>query len=515
MLVLYPYLVFQEVSLVRKHVISHLLTLFVILLFAGFMLGSGGLGTPPGSTISPSGTTSPGSTISPGRTVSPAVVTSSTSGSSTTTMPTTPVMPALAPSAALIASSALNNTKYVVFAWNDLGMHCANDTYDKAVLLPPYNTLWVQIIMRGNPPKIVTSGLTVEYKFINNTYSYGKKTYGQFWDNARKLFGLDLPKDSGLNLIDPTVHNALSGKMLTKADYFEATGIPLTPINDDGTWNPFQVAEITVKDPSAGIVAQTYATAPISSEINCAKCHGSDPFQNILEKHDKNVGTKLVAQEPVLCASCHGDPALGVPDAGPNQYLSKSIHGFHAGLSTQPNCYDCHPGTATQCSRSLAHTAADGNCVSCHGDLTRVSSSISSGRTPWATEPKCVTCHAGVAEVDTGDALYRNSKGHGGVYCASCHSSPHAMVPTSILSDNYQALQYQGVAKAIGSCGACHGTSKDQGESNDFMETHGGTNPQVANACNICHTSTPTDTAQWPHAFQWTPTQGTGSIRQN
>ena len=41
------------------------------------------------------------------------------------------------------------NMTYVVFAWNDLGMHCANPTYDKAVLLPPYNTLWVQVVKRA------------------------------------------------------------------------------------------------------------------------------------------------------------------------------------------------------------------------------------------------------------------------------------------------------------------------------------------------------------------------------
>jgi len=28
---------------------------------------------------------------------------------------------------------------YSVFAWNDLGMHCLNPTYDKLVILPPYN----------------------------------------------------------------------------------------------------------------------------------------------------------------------------------------------------------------------------------------------------------------------------------------------------------------------------------------------------------------------------------------
>jgi len=60
---------------------------------------------------------------------------------------------------------------YVIFTWNDLGMHCLNPTYDTAVVLPPYNTVWAQVIRRGDPPEIVTSGLTVEYRLINNTYS--------------------------------------------------------------------------------------------------------------------------------------------------------------------------------------------------------------------------------------------------------------------------------------------------------------------------------------------------------
>ena len=71
--------------------------------------------------------------------------------------------------------------EYVVFAWNDLGMHCLNPTYDTAVILPPYNTVWAQVIKRGNPPQIVTTDLSVEYRILNNTYSYGKRNYGQFW----------------------------------------------------------------------------------------------------------------------------------------------------------------------------------------------------------------------------------------------------------------------------------------------------------------------------------------------
>lgn len=80
-----------------------------------------------------------------------------------TTTPTASAIPAITIPNALISSRAtLNNTNYVVFAWNDLGMHCANPTYDKAVLLPPYNTVWAQVsssIAQGRIPWVNGTGV--------------------------------------------------------------------------------------------------------------------------------------------------------------------------------------------------------------------------------------------------------------------------------------------------------------------------------------------------------------------
>ena len=99
---------------------------------------------------------------------------------------------------------------YSVFAWNDLGMHCLNPTYDKLVILPPYNNVMVQVVKRGNPPSIVTSGITVSYKLTNNTTSYNKRAYAGFWDNALKLFGVAPSHDIGLK------GNGLTGDMAFK-----------------------------------------------------------------------------------------------------------------------------------------------------------------------------------------------------------------------------------------------------------------------------------------------------------
>jgi len=393
---------------------------------------------------------------------------------------------------------------YSVFAWNDLGMHCLNPTYDKLVILPPYNNLMAQVVKRGDPPEIVASGITVEYAIVNNSSSYNKREYGGFWDNCLKLFGVELTHDIGLK------GNGLSGEMTPADDHFIAEGIPVVPVDDNGTWNPYQVADVIVRDGSGTVIAETQATVPTSDEINCAKCHGSQTisaFADILAKHDASHGTTLSqpASQPVLCATCHPSPALGL-FTGPQDYLSLAIHGSHAGRQGI-TCYDCHPGATTKCNRSLAHTADDGNCTTCHGNMDNVASSIESGRVPWVTEPQCSTCHLDVQAVNTGPNLYRNSKGHGSIYCTACHGSPHAMYPSRENSDNYQSNQYQGFTssvKTIGSCGICHNSSRGaEGNIGEFSEHHGGADPEQSIGCRACHTSVSAVTSEWPHSYTW------------
>ena len=403
---------------------------------------------------------------------------------------------------------------YVVLAWNDLGMHCLNPSYDTAVILPPYNTVWAQVIKRGNKPAVVTSDITVEYRIINNMTSQTKGLFFQFWTYAQKLFGIAPALDKGLNLDDPLVSNGLSGTMLNKGDHFQVSGIPVVPYDDinPNVRNPYQVAEITVKNSAGTVLATTQCTVPTSEEINCGKCHAGATvtavFNDILKKHDDSHGTTLVSSKPVLCASCHPSPALGQSAPQFTSYLSYKIHDSHKNRNAA--CYDCHPGASTQCNRSTKHTAADGNCTntSCHGTMATVASSIASGRKPWTSEPKCVACHssgangAAIPDVDTGSTLYRNAKGHGSIYCAGCHGSPHAMVPSNQPSDNYQAQQYQSVNKALGSCVAsCHEHNNSRGGgSGEFAKKHG----NGSSRCAICHTGfTNTAISNWPHGYNW------------
>jgi hypothetical protein len=394
---------------------------------------------------------------------------------------------------------------YIVLAWNDLGMHCLNEHYDSLVVLPPYNNLWAQVIQRGDPPVIVISGVTVEFEIENNTSSADKRTYGEFWDNAVELFGgifgiASLDTDIGLT------GTALAGEMEPAVDHYVAEGIPVVPVDDDGVWDPYQVAVITVKNDLDSVIAQTKCTIPASDEMNCAKCHGSSPDTDILEEHAEESWPTIFAHIPVLCAECHGSPAYGQMEEGiSGKFLSEAIHGHHA--TTGATCYDCHPGANTQCARSLEHTAADGNCTTCHGSLAMVAGSIELGRIPWVEEPACADCHSNtIPEVATGTTLYRNAMGHGDLYCAACHGSPHAMVPAREASDNYQARQYQvyGIVKTIASCGTCHSTSHPS-DLDDFVENHGGLSPDQFIGCHACHTRVPqTTTTDWPHSYQWT-----------
>jgi hypothetical protein len=201
--------------------------------------------------------------------------------------------------------------------------------------------------------------------------------------------------------------------------------------------------------------------------------------------------------------------------------FSKAMHAYHGGLTDNQgkpiftdtvdgNCYQCHPGHITQCLRG-AMAAAGLDCFDCHGDLSAVGgvhplqaggsvdgTNDGNTRRPWLDLPRCQSCHTGdaVSYLDTGtglvhdgawpfrlrqayrtgdasassiavpdsrfaennSTLYRNSKGHGGIFCEGCHGSTHAIWPNDDpnANDNVTAVALQGYEGVISSCDACH-----------------------------------------------------------
>ena len=346
------------------------------------------------------------------------------------------------------------NPQYRVFAWNDLGMHCANKDFNKFVVLPPYNNLLAQVIEVGDEnhlPRVITDSVSLNYSIPGNTYSVGKTN---FWDYEFQLFGVNLPDNIGLT------GAGLTGNLTTAGgieNYYSQDGIPLTPYPDTDLINehPFQLALIELYDHSNNLVGTTQPVIPVSNEINCVSsgCHSSE--NNILYEHD-NEGGFDPTNTPILCASCHSSNALGTPGTPGLESLSEVIHDKHKDITN--DCYKCHPGPNTQCQRGVMHEAGM-VCQDCHGSLNQVAESIKNGREPWLQEPSCgaTNCHGSNFAEEPGK-LFRQSRGHGGLFCSACHSSPHAILPATTFQDNVQNLAAQGFEGTLQRCEVCHGT---------------------------------------------------------
>ncbi len=354
---------------------------------------------------------------------------------------------------------------YVVLGWNDLGMHCYNHDFQDLAVLPPYNTLWAQVIRRGDPPQIITDGVIVQYSFPDNKTSSNKTN---FWQYAPQLFGVNLADNVGLK------GKGMAGVMDPEAGYFVAEGIPLTEFSDSAPTRPepYQQAVITVKDAASdAVLASLTVVAPVSTEMRCDYCHanGKDPGVelNILDTHDDEEDTNLINQRPVLCANCHASNALGMSGNPSLPSLSKAMHSEHKEkvANTLEGCYSCHPGPTAKClrdvmSQSVASPADPNrkmNCIDCHGTMEQVSKNPN----PWLNEPRCDTCHPPTAthQYNQDQPLYRMSKGHGGVYCAACHDSPHAIAPSREGADAIKFNQLQGKNGTLNTCTVCHLTA--------------------------------------------------------
>jgi hypothetical protein len=348
---------------------------------------------------------------------------------------------------------------YVLIAWNDLGMHCANKTFADLAVLPPYNNVWAVLIRRGEQPQIVGSSYDVTYALSANTYSVGKT---DFWSYEDLLFGVSLADNVGLT------GAGLTGTLEWNsgpAGHYEIRGVPLTPYDDSslGTEQPYQLAQLAAYSGST-LLAQTEIVVPVSNEMTCADCHEPLPGETvdraILRVHDEEHGTDLLGSRPVLCATCHGSNALGMAGNPELPSLSLAMHRKHAEETN--DCYKCHPGPNTQCLRDVMSQQQGMVCQDCHGDVANVAGTIEQGRRPWLDEPRCGSCHTS-EYAETPGTLYRNShNAHHGLYCATCHGSPHAIVPSREERDNRQNVALQGHAGTLDVCAVCHIETPDE-----------------------------------------------------
>jgi hypothetical protein len=360
-----------------------------------------------------------------------------------------------------------------LIGWNNLGMHCMDDDYSVFSILPPYNTVDCQLIDAQGRLVTDPTGLVVTYEAVAdpdgsiNTSSIGKTN---FWVYSPVLFNAPLPPDYGLpfpkenpgrNMPGPANQPQAMGYSAAM-HWFEAAGIPITPVDDAGQSNPYPLMRLTAKTTGGTVLATTDVVLPVSSEMDCRACHASgsgdaakpangwvyDPDSsrdhrlNILRLHDRHLGTQpyddaLAANKyppegleasvradppkPVLCAACHASEALGSTSFAGVKSLTRSMHWKHAEVkapgsvitlnntANRSSCYQCHPGSETRCLRGAmgAAVAPDGTaamqCQSCHGTMSQVGAA---GRTGWLDEPNCGSCHTGTATQNRGELRY-------------------------------------------------------------------------------------------------------------
>ena len=205
--------------------------------------------------------------------------------------------------------------------------------------------------------------------------------------------------------------------------------------------------------------------------VLCAVCHASEAL-----------GLPSYGTIPQLTISIHSYHA-NVTDPVLNTTLDNATN--------RNACYRCHPGSTTRCLRGAmgGAIATDGSmemqCQSCHGNMSTVGKT---GRTGWFEEPNCQNCHTGTATSNSGQirytsafdttgaprvptnqtfattpntpasglSLYRFSVGHGGLQCSACHGSTHAEFPSTHPNDNVRNTAIQGHVGMMIECTSCH-----------------------------------------------------------
>jgi hypothetical protein len=222
--------------------------------------------------------------------------------------------------------------------------------------------------------------------------------------------------------------------------WYQAEGIPITPVDDKGVKNFYPMVKVVAKDSAGNILATAKTVLPVSDEMTCKACHASntsaaakpgkgwvsdadaekDWKKNILSLHDDgklnmtlyqqalstmsyNAGGLLATAnsgQPVLCASCHSSNALGTTGVAGIKALTHALHGKHStvkdpsgnvlgSVTNRTSCYMCHPGSETQCLRGAMSGPAQ-TCQNCHGNMKDVGNTA---RTGWLEQPNCQACH--------------------------------------------------------------------------------------------------------------------------
>ena len=457
-------------------------------------------------------------------------------------------------------TSSLPGTQ--LFAWNDLGMHCMDSDFSVFTLLPPFNNLNAQLVVGGKVVDSTNYALTYESSADPATGSINTSSAGKsnFWQYVLSLFGASVPDNYGLTG-NPTASTTPAPLTWNSAfNWFEATGIPITPVDDGNHMNAYPIVKVTARNTSGQAVASSNAVLPVSSEITCSICHatntGSSAAQpkggwvglapgsekdwrmNVLRLHDeknaanpiyaplmsgKGYGTSLelsaASNKPILCDTCHNSNALaiwGIAGQASVSNMTAAMHNRHAtvtapgapkaldAIGTRDACYACHPGKDTECLRGAMGNPVNASgqhimeCQSCHGSMLTVGKVARNG---WFDMPTCQSCHHdGLRETlaINADGTFRKWTD---VRFASNPDKPVKDVSLFRFSTGHGNLQ----------CEACHNsthaefTNKPSAAGNQVNDNRRAIAVQGYAAsireCTACHATTPRTVNGGPHGM--------------
>ena len=156
-------------------------------------------------------------------------------------------------------------------------------------------------------------------------------------------------------------------------------------------------------------------------------------------------------------------------NSGTNTPVSQPASGSAAlteGPATTPAAGTDSSSAATQAPASGAEVSfatsvlplLQSRCVNCHGGMNTVKLNPQ----PWLNEPRCDGCHTD-PKLKQDQALYRQSKGHGGIYCEGCHDSTHAIATSTQPLDAIKFINLQGHSGTLTECTVCHLTQPSSG----------------------------------------------------
>ena len=275
------------------------------------------------------------------------------------------------------ASLDAGRQPFVVLAWNEVGGAGTATAFDF------FNGLKAQVISKGNPPRVVTDGIIVEYRIINNREARGRERHGGFWDRAWGLLRVSLD-GSGKGARE---WGCLAGCMRPEGDHFKVEGLPVAPIDACERWEPYLKAEITVRDSLGKELARTQAAVPTSDEYaldvgqgfsyRCSGCHGGLPDSGT----DGTGFGSAKGHGGLYCPGCHDNPHDPLPSREASdiyqamQYQPPREPGRLSAISSCAACHDTSHGPSgwspAAMKRFLAAHAGDGpksasGCNICH-----------------------------------------------------------------------------------------------------------------------------------------------------